>query len=452
MRDENAPILRIPLFWSTGRLLKRCAALGMLTAVPLVLLTLPVLWINGVLWLVALAAALVAVFLIVRALLLREITAALRENGPFIEIDGGAIYFPERLAARHSLPRRVPLADLKVRSWYARSPFNNGHGHYPLAGYLELVGGGVDVLLEPGDQSGAVLQLEKNDWDALIARLRGRKPVRVEGAALVRAALALRERRSDDARRTSATGATDATEQKNAETGAGSAKATEPSAAQSMDRLARVRAAMEQGKAARTVGLTPPRETASKLPPKASAETPSDHPTEATIRSLLFYGGLKQVPEGLLDYVRNWRSPSGETLLHDPASNRAVAVLLEAGLDPGARDNQGRTPLMVYERTALANRTLIEAGSSLDAVCNKGHTVVWHQIAPLGGGYGGPDYSGVEALFAAGLPPPTPVEAEVLKQMAREDVTAAAEYSASVTFARWLDQVARGPSDKRIRP
>lgn len=447
--DKEYAIIRIPVFWSTVRLLKRGALFALLIAVPLILLTLPVLWMGGVPWLVALAAALVALVVIVRALLLREIAADLHGRGPFIEIDGGAIRFPDGLAARQNLLPSVPLANLTVRSWYARSPFNSGHGHYPLAGYLELVGGGIDLLLEPGDQSGIVLQLEKIDWDTSIARLRGRKPVRVEGAALVRAALAIHktQERGVATRRAAeaVTGATGATEQKIADTGVGSAKVAAPPAALSADRLALALAALERGKAVRAAGLVLPPEATPTPPPEASAETALELPTEATIRSLLFYRGLKQVPEGLLDYVRNWRSPVGETLLHDPASNRAVTVLLEAGLDPGARDNDGCTPLMVHGRTALANRTLIEAGSPLNAVCNKGHSVVWHQLAPPGPG-SDPDYAGVEALFAAGLPPPTLAEAELLKQMASKDVSSALEYSASVTFAKWLDRVAKDPS------
>ncbi|MFZ1469991.1 MAG: hypothetical protein WAT09_13590 [Paracoccaceae bacterium] len=386
---------------------------------PLVLLTTPLLWVNGVVWIISLGVALVATLLIVMRLMIRQEADDIHKNGPFIEIGGGEIRFPPGLVARHGLPPRVSLSDLGVQSWYARSIYSNGHRHYPLAGYLEFVGGGIDLVLEPDSEYPPVTDLVKIDWNASVARLRKRKVVRVDGGKLVTTALAFRmvlEKRD---------AAVMAAAEKDA--------AEKAHAAQGARRIAQAMAAM-QSAAARAANPTPP---------------VAEVPTVDNIRSLLFYGGLKQVPPDLLDYVRNWRGRVGDTLLHDTSSNRAVAVLLAAGLDPAARDSYGRTPLMVYGRTANANCYLIDAGTPIEAVCKRGHNAVWHQATPPGGaGYCDPDYNGVEMLFAAGLPPPTLAEAENWKDAASHAVTAAAEQNACIGFAKWLDRIAQDPPTK----
>lgn len=74
----------------------------------------------------------------------------------------------------------------------------------------------------------------------------------------------------------------------------------------------------------------------------------------------------------------NIRNANGETLLHLSADPTAIRLLLKAGADIDARDNQGWTPLMSHatdETTGPdAVYTLLAEGADPDAIGIKGET------------------------------------------------------------------------------
>lgn len=111
--------------------------------------------------------------------------------------------------------------------------------------------------------------------------------------------------------------------------------------------------------------------------------------------------------------------------------------------DPNERDKYGRTPLMQFGISADMNQAWIDAGAKVDAVDNRGYSVLYHQCFPPCIGYVKPDFFALQVLLDAGAPRPSVEIAELWKEEARSMVTAAIENNEAHEFCDWLDQITR---------
>lgn len=153
-------------------------------------------------------------------------------------------------------------------------------------------------------------------------------------------------------------------------------------------------------------------------------------------------GTFKAVEPGWEPYLRQVRGPEGETLLHLAQGPGTVRVLLAAGLDPNARDRNGRTPLM-WNHGAEDNRLLLASGADVHLVDSQGEGALAHQAGTLVGavGYTRPDFAALDVLVAAGATPPTRDQAHEWIAQARSQVTSAGENGDCLEFARWVLRV-----------
>ena len=87
-------------------------------------------------------------------------------------------------------------------------------------------------------------------------------------------------------------------------------------------------------------------------------------------------GSLRFAEASWGPYLQQLRTDRGETLLHLTSDPATLSALLAVGLDPNARDCDGRTPLMRY-RSAAANRVLIEGGAFPNEVDSMGQIARW---------------------------------------------------------------------------
>lgn len=435
MTSKTMPTaVRIPLAWTIRRRYQRIAVLGCLITPALALLTLPMLWLDAVWWLISVGAALTALPFVIRSIILRAEAADIASNGPFIDINSQGILLPERLAAPGRPTHRVDLSTFTFDSWRTKSQYCTvSKTRDPAESFLLIEGDELNLLLVANNGSGAndhlqeMPRIESAKRESTL-RDKGLRRIIIDQARLVEAEAFLRTTRE----------------------------------ARNADRLIRMTDALQRQakeKAARQAAWDPVmtaqieemnRSSAERIARsdalKAKALAATQAPLDAdNIRTRLFVGTLKEVPPEFIEHVRNWRDFAGATLLHQLNSNRAVNALLAAGVDPAARDNHGKTALMLYGRNVYANQSLMDAGTPLHAVCNRGHNAVHYQCSPAGIGYVEPDFKAVEALIAAGLPPPTRAEAAAWKDAAAHCVTAAAEQNACIKFCAWLDNISIAP-------
>lgn len=141
-------------------------------------------------------------------------------------------------------------------------------------------------------------------------------------------------------------------------------------------------------------------------------------------------------------YLKTLRGPRGETLLHRARRAGPIVSLLGCGLDPNARDEMGRTPLMWF-RDSEANRVLIAGGGDVHALDPKGNGALAHQSGGLEHsiGYSRPDYDALEALIAAGAKLPTPAEAEAWIACAHGCVSHHVEDGEARRFEAWVREL-----------
>lgn len=183
----------------------------------------------------------------------------------------------------------------------------------------------------------------------------------------------------------------------------------------------------------RTAGRFLPSFAGQGLPPRTDAELFRDARTDSL-----------RVDHPSAPRLRALRGASGETLLHHAGGVVGVCALLALGLDPNARDDKGRTPLMA-RRSAEANRALIEAGADLHAVDAAGERALAHQadVLTVGTGYGCPDLEALQVLIDAGAPLPTPDEAEAWIARTEGSVSHHMEHADWQRFAAWARRLAR---------
>jgi hypothetical protein len=149
------------------------------------------------------------------------------------------------------------------------------------------------------------------------------------------------------------------------------------------------------------------------------------------------------IPESLHSRLPSLRGYRGGTLLHEVTRPAILRGLLSAGLDPDARDADGRTPLMRYGRGLEDNRILLEAGADVRAVDSRGRNILWYQALPPVEviGYLAPDFAVLEDLLEAGVPRPTAAEAARWVEEAISCVTSAFENNQAGEFHRWMEKV-----------
>ena len=152
-------------------------------------------------------------------------------------------------------------------------------------------------------------------------------------------------------------------------------------------------------------------------------------------------GSLRFAEASWGPYLQQLRTDRGETLLHLTSEPATLSALLAVGLDPNARDRDGRTPLMRY-RSAAANRVLIEGGAFPNEVDSMGQTALDYQSGALDGsfGYCAPDFEALEALLEGGAEPPSKFRAELWLENARRQVSAAIEANEYANFEAWVER------------
>ena len=421
----------IPLVWTAGRRFKRVGVLVCLITPLLVLLTLPLLWVDAVWWLISIGAVLVALILIVRSIILREEAADIAKHGPFIDISSKGIRLPERLAAPGRPLHRTDLSTVAFDSWRTKSQYSSPtKTRYPAEAFLSIESDELNLLLVANNGTGVITHLQEMPHIDSAKRERslhdkGLRRLMVDEACLIQAEAFLRVTR--EARNADRLVQLNVVLERQAKESAARKAAWDPEMTAKIETMKRA----SQERIARADAL------------KAKALAAANAPLDAdNIESRLLTGTLRQVPPEFIAHVRNWRDFEAGTLLHQHNSNKAVEVLLAAGVDPAARNNRGMTALMVYGRSIDANRMLIEAGTPPHAVCNCGHNAVYYQCSPSGSGYVEPDFKAVEALIAVGLPPPTRAEAAGWKDGAAKCVTSGGEKNACDAFCEWLDKIA----------
>ncbi|MEQ1839997.1 MAG: hypothetical protein ABL994_06300 [Verrucomicrobiales bacterium] len=150
------------------------------------------------------------------------------------------------------------------------------------------------------------------------------------------------------------------------------------------------------------------------------------------------------IPESLHSRLVSLRGYRGGTLLHEVTRPGILRGLLAAGLDPDARDADGRTPLMRYGRDLEENRLLLEAGADIHAVDSRGRNILWYQALPPINviGYLAPDFAALDYLLEAGVPRPTAAEAARWVEEANSCVTSALENNQAGDFRNWIVEVA----------
>ena len=101
------------------------------------------------------------------------------------------------------------------------------------------------------------------------------------------------------------------------------------------------------------------------------------------------------------------RDSQGRTLLHRTRDPRQMEALLARGLSPRDRDAQGRTPLMQSGLSAECVRILVAAGADVNARDDQGYTPLYYvaELVPGCIGYCLPDLEPVEALLELGGDP-----------------------------------------------
>lgn len=161
--------------------------------------------------------------------------------------------------------------------------------------------------------------------------------------------------------------------------------------------------------------------------------------TDEELWSKCHGGPFWSIDPAWVPYLRSMRGPYGETLLHKARSAGPVVSLLGCGLDPNARDNRGRTPLMWFHDDE-GNRALIAGGADLHAVDPHGNTVLAQQSGGLESSYGysRPDYDALEGLIRAGVRLPTPEEAELWIGNAHACVSHHVEDGEARRFEAWV--------------
>lgn len=167
--------------------------------------------------------------------------------------------------------------------------------------------------------------------------------------------------------------------------------------------------------------------------------------TDEKLWSMCHGGPFWTIEPAWVPYLRSMRGPYGETLLHKARTAGPVVSLLGCGLDPNARDDEGRTPLM-WVHDAEGNRALVAGGADLHAVDPAGNTVLAHQSGGLESsvGYSPPDYEALQALIRAGVRLPTPAEAEMWIAGAHACVSHHMEDAAARQFEAWVHGLLTG--------
>lgn len=145
---------------------------------------------------------------------------------------------------------------------------------------------------------------------------------------------------------------------------------------------------------------------------------------------------IEHVDPAELAQVRAARGRSNETALHVAYNGPTVRALLAAGLDPNARDERGRTPLL-YRHDAEGNRLLLEAGADIHATTPDGYGALSSQV---NASFGPPNYEALEVLLAAGARPPTPDEVRRWIQSAFAMVSSTGEQQDALSFEAWLQR------------
>lgn len=176
---------------------------------------------------------------------------------------------------------------------------------------------------------------------------------------------------------------------------------------------------------------------------------PSHPPDESSMTDAELYDRILSLlswdlPESLHSRLPSLRGYRGGTLLHEVTRPAILRGLLAAGLDPDARDADGRTPLMRYGRGIEDNRLLLEAGADVHAVDSRGRNILWYQALPPVEmiGYLAPDFAVLEDLLEAGVPRPTAAEAARWVEEAISCVTSALENNQAGEFRNWIVEVA----------
>ncbi len=165
--------------------------------------------------------------------------------------------------------------------------------------------------------------------------------------------------------------------------------------------------------------------------------------TDAELHDRILSLPTWDIPESLYSRLPSLRGYRGGTLLHEVTRPAILSGLLAAGLDPDARDADGRTPLMRYGRGVEDNRLLLEAGADIRAVDSRGRNILWYQALPPVGviGYLAPDFAVLDHLLNAGAPRPTAAEAVRWAEEANSCVTSAFENNQAGEFRNWLEKV-----------
>lgn len=166
-------------------------------------------------------------------------------------------------------------------------------------------------------------------------------------------------------------------------------------------------------------------------------------PADLQLLERFAYATIERIDVTEAPHLRAARSRQNETLLHIASNGATVRALLAAGLDPHARDDRGRTPLL-HHHDAEGNRSLLEAGADIHAVSADGHGALYWQANPppaVVAGYGAPDFDALEVLLAAGAKRPSHDDARQWIEWAHGLVSHGSEHNQARIFEAWLQRL-----------